>query len=67
MTQAEIQQLVDSKIEDMIDALFVQVHQKAQTVDGHINPEQQEELEDIKALLSKLVTAQVVQNLPPSK
>ncbi len=63
INRQEIEKEAYKLIEDAIDNVFNQLHQKYETVSGDISPSQQFELSNFQENLSKLVAKQVYQNI----
>lgn len=66
MTHLEIYERAKVLVHDKLDEVFTLIHKEAGTTSGDIAPEQAIELDEIELQLSKLITAQVWQNLPES-
>lgn len=66
MTHLEIYERAKILVHDKLDEVFTTLHMEAGTSSGDIAPEQAIELDEIELQLSKLITAQVWQNLPES-
>lgn len=55
-------EFVGDKVDKKLDDVFNLTHRKAQTVDGHIFPDQENELTALKQSLVKLIFTQAWQN-----
>lgn len=62
-TEEDVYKYTLELLENEIDNIFVDVHQKFNTSSGDITPDQQSELGKITKSLAKLITYQVCQNI----
>ncbi len=59
----ELTNVASRKFEEMLEQLFVQMHEIAQTRSGDIDPMQVVEIGELSQQMVKLIVAQVWQNL----
>lgn len=59
----ELARMVSQRLEEVLNRLFVEVHEFAQTQSGDIDPMQMVEKNDLSQQLVELIVTQVWQNL----
>lgn len=59
----KLTEIASGKFEEMLDRLFEQMHEIAQTRSGDIDPMQVVEMNELSQQMVKLIVAQVWQNL----
>ena len=59
----ELTNIASGKFEEMLEQLFVQMHEIAQNRSGDIDPMQVVEMNELSQQMVKLIVAQVWQNL----
>lgn len=62
-SKEELQVIVGFKVEELIDKIFVDVHQVAKTKSGDMSDKQHDKLNDIQKSLTDLIVEQVWQNI----
>jgi len=63
--QTAVQDEVTRRLSDKVEELFSELHSRYDTTGGDIDPEQEMILSDLTEKMSKIISDQISQNIPP--